>query len=100
MRSYRLLTPASRDLATILQFLQDKSALVAERFLNQLDRRLELLAQSPETGFLRPEFGQSDLRFVLVGSCLVAYHPGARPLAVLAIVHRERDLATLIGQRL
>ena len=93
MRPYRLLTPASRDLTEILEYLYTNSAAAADRFLTSLDRRLDLLANQPYTGHRRKEFGQDDLRYITFGAYIIAYYPETKPLVIAALVHGSRDLS-------
>ena len=97
MRSYRLLTPANRDLTLILEYLDRYSPLAAERFLARLHERLELLSTQPNSGRQRPEFGYDTLRSITFESYIVAYLPASRPLSIVAILHGSRDLASLLN---
>ncbi len=96
MRRYRFLTPAYKDLAQILEYLNSNSRSAAASFLEGLDHRLNLLADFPLSGSERPEFGQPSLRFTIYASYLIAYYPEGRPLRIAAILHGSRDLPTAL----
>jgi plasmid stabilization system protein ParE len=96
VRPYRLLTPAIEDLGLILEYLQSYSPNVSQRFLARLHHRLELLANHPNSGHRRPEFGHSDLRYIIFEAYVIAYFPETAPLTIAAILHGSRDLSSLM----
>ena len=98
MRPYRFLTPASRDLTDVLEYLYTNSPAAADRFLTSLDRRLSLLADHPFSGNHRKEFGHDDLRYITFGAYIIAYYPATKPLTIAALLHGSRDLAALLNE--
>ncbi len=98
MRPYRFLTPASRDLTDVLEYLYLNSPAAADRFLTALDSRLRLLADHPFTGHQRTEFGHDDLRYITFGAYIIAYYPETKPITIAALLHGSRDLAALLKE--
>lgn len=61
--SYRLSALAERDLDEIWSYIAgDASPTTADRLIDAIIDRFELLAEQPRMGRLRPEFGARDQR--------------------------------------
>ena len=57
---YRLSTLAEQDLDEIWSYVaEDASPATADRFIDAIIDRFELLAEQPRMGRLRPEFGEA-----------------------------------------
>jgi toxin ParE1/3/4 len=55
--AYKLSGLAELDLAEIWSYAEDASPTTADRLLDVIFDRFELLAEQPRMGRLRPEFG-------------------------------------------
>ncbi len=82
---YRLSPLAERDLEEIWRYVaEDASFDVADRLLDAIVERLELLAAQPEIGRLRPEFGQG-VRSLAVESHVIYYKVATELLVAITV---------------
>lgn len=89
---YRLSELAEQDLReTWLHVAADASVERADRLLEAIGHRLELLAEHPRMGRRRPEFG-SDLRSFVVENHVIYYRP-EKELLIARVLHGSRDQA-------
>jgi toxin ParE1/3/4 len=87
---YRLSELAEQDLLEIwLYVAADASSERADRLLEAIGHRFELLAVNPRMGRRRPEFG-SDVRSFVVENHVIYYRPG-KELFVARVLHGSRD---------
>ena len=66
----------------------------ADRFLDAIRERLQLLAEQPLIGRERPEFGKGA-RCIAHAEYLVIYRPTAAGVGVARVVHGRRDLSRI-----
>ena len=87
---YRLSTLAEQDLEEIWSYVaEDASPATADRLIDAIIERLELLAEQPRIGRLRPEFGEG-VRSLAVESYVIYYrHEGE--VFVARVLHGRRD---------
>src|SRR2546421_381443 len=65
--SYRLSTLAEQDLEEIWSYVADDASVTrADRLIDAIFDRFELLAEQPAMGRNRPEFGEGTRSFVVV----------------------------------
>jgi toxin ParE1/3/4 len=89
---YRLSALAEQDLEEIWSYVaEDASPATADRLIDAIIDRFELLAEQPRMGHFRPAFGEG-VRSVTVESYLIYYrHEGA--VLIARILHGRRDQA-------
>ena len=89
---FRLSPLAERDLEEIWSYVaEDASPATADRLIDAIVDRFELLAEQPRIGRLRPEFG-ADVRSFAVESHVVYYrHDG--DVLIARVLHGRRDQA-------
>ena len=89
---YRLSALAERDLDEIWSFVaEDASPITADRLVDAIVARFELLAEQPRMGRLRPEFG-AGVRSLTVENHVIYYrHDG--DVLIARILHGRRDQA-------
>jgi toxin ParE1/3/4 len=87
---------AEKDLAEILDYLDERSPRAAERLAAAIDDRCNLLGELPEMGRLREELAPG-LRSVVVERYVLFYRVTATAVEVLRILHGARDIDTLMG---
>ncbi|MFQ5424073.1 MAG: type II toxin-antitoxin system RelE/ParE family toxin [Phycisphaerae bacterium] len=92
-------TPAAHeDLLQIwLHMAQDHSE-AADRFLDNIDRKCQLLATQPHMGRSRSDLGRG-VRGFPVGDYLVLYHPIDGGIEVLRVIHGSRDVPAVFRKR-
>ena len=90
--AWRLSPLAERDLEEIwLYVAEDASPATADRLIDAMVDRFDLLAEQPRMGRLRPEFG-ADARSFTVESHVIYYrHDG--DVLIARVLHGRRDQA-------
>jgi toxin ParE1/3/4 len=89
---YRLSALAEQDLQDIWSYVaEDASPDTADRLIDAIIERFELLAEQPRMGRLRPEFGPGVRSFAV--ESYVIYYRDEGGLLVARILHGRRDPA-------
>jgi toxin ParE1/3/4 len=87
---YRLSALAERDLEEISSYVADgASAVTADRLIDAIFERFELLVEQPGIGRLRPEFGEGVRSFVVENYVIYYRFDGA--LLIARVLHGRRD---------
>lgn len=87
---YRLSTLAEQDLDEIWSYVaEDASPATADRLIDAIIDRFELLAEQPRMGRLRPEFGEGVRSFTVEN--YVIYYRHERDVVVARVLHGRRD---------
>jgi toxin ParE1/3/4 len=98
MARYQLTVRATTDLQDILDYIRRSSPTAARRVRSELRAAMRLIAEFPGMGHSRADVDDPSLRFWSVYSYVIAYRPGAKPLAIVRIVHGARDFGKLFGR--
>ncbi len=85
---------ARLDLVQIWNFLAERSYPAADRTVEELLRRCEMLAESPGMGSSRPEI-RPDMRCFTSGSYVIYFRPRGDSIHVIRVVHGSRDWSSL-----
>ena len=96
MRQYALTEDALRDLEEIVDFVATDSVEASRRVLGDLLAAMAQLAEMPRMGHARPEVAESDVRFWVVHTYVIAYRAETDPIQVLRVVSGYRDLRGLL----
>ena len=89
---YRLSALAERDLEDIWSYVvEDANQTTADRLIDAIVDRFELLAEQPRMGRLRPEFG-AGVRSFTVENHVIYYRP-AGDVLIARVLHGRRDQA-------
>lgn len=89
---YRLSALAEQDLEEIWSYVaEDASPTIADRLIDAIFDRFELLCEQPRIGRNRPEFGEG-VRSVVVESYVV-YYRHDHELLIARVLHGRRDQA-------
>ena len=87
---YRLSALAERDLDEIWSYVaEDASPTTADRLIDDVIDRFDLLAEQPRMGRARPEFGPG-VRSFAVENYVIYYRPDCDVL-IARILHGRRD---------
>ena len=87
---YRLSTLAEQDLDEIWSYVaEDASPATADRLIDAIIDRFELLAEQPRMGRLRPEFGEGVRSFTVEN--YVIYYRHERDVVLARVLHGRRD---------
>jgi toxin ParE1/3/4 len=88
---------AHEDLEAIYRFIAQDSPTRAYNFVERIQRRCELLSDSPQQGRARPDLGP-DLRVVPYGrSVVIAYRIVENTVQVLRVLYGGRDYETIMS---
>ena len=88
--AYRLSPLAEQDLEEIwLYVAEDSSPTTADRLIDAIVDRFDLIAEQPAVGRARPEFGV-DVRSFVVESCVIYYRVEDEVL-IARVLHGHRD---------
>lgn len=84
---------SERDLRSLVKFIAKDSPQRAEHFGYRIVARVEMLHDHPCMGRIVPEFGQQDLREVLVAPYRIIYRlkEDIHLIEVLRVWHAARD---------
>ena len=89
---YRLSTLAERDLEEIWSYdAEDASPATADRLIDAIIDRFELLSEQPGMGRLRPEFGEGVRSFTVENH--VIYYRHDMDVLIARVLHGRRDQA-------
>ena len=87
-----LQTPLSElDLLEIWVYIGEDSLSAADRWLDEIHARCEMLAEHPELGRRRDEIAPG-LRSFPVDSYLIFYRPVREGIRVMRVLHGSRDI--------
>jgi toxin ParE1/3/4 len=82
---------AEGDLIDIWLYIAAESLTAADRLLDRIERRSQLLATQPFSGVARHDLGDG-LREVVIGSYLMFYRVEGDEIVILRVLHGKRDL--------
>ncbi|NET00223.1 MAG: type II toxin-antitoxin system RelE/ParE family toxin [Sphaerospermopsis sp. SIO1G1] len=86
---------AEEDLIEIwLYIATDNSQVVADRIIDQIDAKCQILAKNPGIGQARPDIAP-ELRYFPVGSYLILYREITNGIEVVRVVHGARNLPNI-----
>ena len=89
--SYRLSSLAERDLDEIWSYVaEDASPATADRLVDDIIHRFDLLAEPPGMGRARPEFG-IGVRSVAVANYVIYYRQEGNDVLIPRVLHGRRD---------
>jgi toxin ParE1/3/4 len=82
---------AELDLIDIWEYIAADNLTAADRVIEEIYNKVQVLAAFPRQGHSRPDLSSRPLRFQLVRDYLIAYAPDERPLPVIAVLHGRRS---------
>ena len=89
---YRLSPLAEQDLDAIWSYVaEDGSPATADRLIDAIIERFELLVEQPRIGRLRPEFGAGVRSFTVENHVIYYRHDG--DVVIARVLHGRRDQA-------
>ncbi|GAB3492101.1 hypothetical protein GCM10027341_05860 [Spirosoma knui] len=86
---------AKEEVRDIYTYLLDQSVALAEEWLNELEKKLELIERSPGMGRIVPDFNISFICEVFVGRYRIVYSTQEDTLKILAVRHQASQLGKL-----
>jgi toxin ParE1/3/4 len=94
MPSIRRTARAEDDLVDIWIYIAHDNPDAADRLLEEIDRKCDLLADNPRLGHARPDIAP-EFRHWPVGNYLILYRPLPDGIEVVRVVHGARRLDSL-----
>ncbi|MEO2088711.1 MAG: type II toxin-antitoxin system RelE/ParE family toxin [Gemmataceae bacterium] len=95
MRRVRRTDLARDEIADALDYLEERSAVAAERLTAMIEEKCRLLATNPFMGRARDELRPGH-RSVVVGDYLLFYRVTDFEVIVVRFLHGRRDLPTAL----
>ena len=87
---------AEADLIEIWTFIAQDSPTRADMLLDEIDEKLQTLAQSPFIGRARDELGP-PIRSFPIGNYVLFYHPIEDGIEIIRVLHGARDIEALFN---
>jgi toxin ParE1/3/4 len=94
MRSLRYSSKAHADVKEILLYISEDKPGAALKFVERIEARCELIANNPEMGELRPEYGPG-VRSVSVGRYVIFHSSTPEEVLILRIRPGDQDIRSL-----
>lgn len=91
---------ADRDIDEQLVYLARQSPVVAERFLDSVDRTFQILASSPERGFAWSPDGIRVWPVREFQNWLIFYRPLEDGIEIIRLLHGARDVARQLEEEI
>jgi len=91
MARYHYSREASEDLYSIGIYIATDDPAAADRLLDRIDERCQLLAENPFSGTSAAEIAEG-LRCVTVSSYVIFYFPSPDGVRIARVLHGARDL--------
>lgn len=85
---------AEKDLIEIWGYIAQDNSLAADRVLDEIDQKVNVLAENPLLGRFRPDIAP-ELRYFAVGKYLILYRIAYNGIQIVRVVHGARDLPNL-----
>ncbi|MBD2498249.1 type II toxin-antitoxin system RelE/ParE family toxin [Nostoc sp. FACHB-280] len=82
---------AEEDLIEIWIYIATDNPTAADKLLDQIDTKCQMLADNPELGQARPDIA-SGLRYFPVNRYLILYRKISEGIEVIRVVHGARHL--------
>lgn len=87
---------AISDVNDIAEYIALDNVSAAKKLVQKIFGRVELLADSPNSGRKPPELGESRYREVIVGPCRIFYRNSNSEVIVLYVMRAERLLKNYV----
>jgi len=84
--------PALDDLEEIANYIALDKLSAAQRLVQKIFNRVELLRQSPKSGRKVPELSRSKYKEAIVGPCRIFYRFIGDTVYVLQVMRAEREI--------
>lgn len=94
MPEVTLSNQARQDLIAIWEYIAEDNSAAADRVLDTLDARMQLLADHPLLGPARPDIAR-DLRYLVSENYLILYRVLDDVVDIVRVLHGARNLRAL-----
>ena len=83
--------PAKKDLKQIHDYIARDSAYYAEKVVEEIIEKSEILNKYPEIGRIVPELDDKNIRQLLIYSYRLIYEYMDNEVMILALIHSKQD---------
>ncbi len=87
---------AEEDLIQIWLYIATDNQVVADRIIDQIEEKCQMLSKNPGVGQARPDIAP-EMRYLPVGSYLILYREIKDGIEVVRVVHGARHLPDVFG---
>jgi toxin ParE1/3/4 len=87
---------AEADLIEIWNNIAQDSPTRADKLLDEIDEKSQMLALSPFVGKVRDELG-AEIRSFLIGNDVLSYQPIENTIDIIRFLHGARDIDALFN---
>lgn len=94
MKKPRYSSAASQDLTQVMLHIAENNSTAALKWIDKIESKCLLIAQNPELGELRPEFGDC-VRSFAAGRYVIFYRIVDENAEILRVLAGERDIRDL-----
>ena len=91
-----LTVTARQDLLAIWEYIANDNVAAADRVLDTLDSRMQLLADHPLLGPARPDIAP-DLRYLISDNYLILYRVLPDAVEIVRVLHGARNLTAILA---
>jgi toxin ParE1/3/4 len=85
---------AAQDILDLAKYIADENPAAANRVLDAIDSKLNVLVAHPELGVKRDDLA-AGVRSSLVGNYVLYYRPHESGIELLRVLHAARDISAL-----
>lgn len=96
MSAYRVTRLARRDLDDIWLYIGERDVAAADRLIDKLTARFELVAGSTGDFPRLPDIG-GDCQITIVTPYVIVFRRESRGVAIVRVIHGSRDFGRLSG---
>jgi len=82
---------ARNDLQQIYDYIAENSVFYADKFVDELFERVEILEVFPDIGRIVPELGSQDIREIFHHSYRIMYCVSEKHIYITQITHMAQD---------
>ena len=94
----RLVYDHEADMLEIWSNIADDKPSAADRFLDSLEQRIELLSRHPKIGESRPDLGRR-VRAFTIGNYVILFRPIRDGIEVVRVLHGSRDIPAIFRRK-
>jgi toxin ParE1/3/4 len=96
-RGRLLRTPeAEADLDSIWDYIADDNVVAADRVLDELNERFDLLSKNPEIGELQPHLADGSYRRFTCRNYVIYYRPLKDGIILVRVLHGAQDHESML----
>lgn len=97
-QQYELTELADQDIFEVSIYIaQDRGVAASQRFIDTINQKFQLLADSPQLGRRRPELAP-ELRSFPSGNYIIFYRSTTEGILIIRVIHGARDINSIFAE--